>query len=1111
MDNKEKEFLKSIGAQPSVTEPAAVTPPVNKAQKVEPSKPEAEFLKSINLKTIPSKEQQFLSSLNQETAPVSEEPPPPVRSPAPVTTEVVKQIGQQYNLTPDQITQLDNIKEFLGQQGQDSSPAGIAKQVVGTTSEMFLLGIPQWLYKKYQDDPNMRAALDTMQEKIDEQKSWLQFGSELGGGLGGAFRLSKAAAGLGGKAAKVYDPLAAVGSGATLGLTESKEGEELQDAAVGAAIGAGAVVGVVGVGALYRGTVKLPERLLKREAEKIATEGPQLDKAIKKAAEIKSDEISAINKILLETPESLKDTETFVKTVSSDIREKLVAKEELNRFINNPENSKLLQVEGKPLPLDLMRTKAIELISESKLRGVATQLASLMGETRSLSTIMKETPEFFTRFKENGKQFVDSTLNRVWSTTLAKEAIPEIREFKRLPGLNALQKFGLVISDGKFVSKMIDERLGLTGTNSMELVLDKGAQSMNMLTSLLETPLKRINSLQKAFRKSDPKTQAKLYDSLDSGQELSKIGEEYKLLFRELREDANELGAGIQEITNYVPKLRLPFVEYRAKLNQVIADVLGKAEIKPAQLTEADFLKLKSTTKENRILEEIQSLSNMPINTIEDLRFNLNSLLADSSALNDALRSTSFAQAVRTGAIPDWALDKDVGRLALRWTQNTYKHLAVRETIRDLTSIAQMADKAGQNEIALYTRNLTSDVLGRRKGTLDNFVKQQIEKTQANLIEKAEKTKSPVLKSLYQGAASLVDLMPVIQQQAYPNFLGLNPKSAGQNLGAFFYQNTPELGGEIGARALVEGSLDVAAFFKNKGNMGEYLAKRGILPRQWDGEMVEALKSGVQESAISRLSRKALDKSTKTLMIAFTKSEQLARLQTHFQAKRIAKYIIEDPRLAEKLKTRISSATYRNLLQDAIDSKNLKLTEEHMDRYLQSTNLFNYDKINMSEYGRVMGPLFSMFSKWPTATAGKLTHYYFNGITTASSIRAAQTLFVPFAMAKLYDSLIAPEAEENIYYDKIVGKKGIANWTGLASLPLDISVKDGLLAAPIPSAAMALSKVVTSDNPTNNFRTWLNNMMMSFGPGAGWLRFIGEDLPEYIEGRDFDKVKPLGE
>jgi hypothetical protein len=124
------------------------------------------------------------------------------------------------------------------------------------------------------------------------------------------------------------------------------------------------------------------------------------------------------------------------------------------------------------------------------------------------------------------------------------------------------------------------------------------------------------------------------------------------------------------------------------------------------------------------------------------------------------------------------------------------------------------------------------------------------------------------------------------------------------------------------------------------------LIKQGILPRQWDGEMVEALKSGVQESAISKLSRKALDKSTKTLMFAFTKSEQFARLQTHFQAKRIAKYIMEDPRLAEKLKARISSATYRNLLQDAIDTKNLKLAEEHMDRYLQSTNLFNYDKLN---------------------------------------------------------------------------------------------------------------------------------------------------------------------
>jgi len=275
--------------------------------------------------------------------------------------------------------------------------------------------------------------------------------------------------------------------------------------------------------------------------------------------------------------------------------------------------------------------------------------------------------------------------------------------------------------------------------------------------------------------------------------------------------------------------------------------------------------------------------------------------------------------------------------------------------------------------------------------------------------------------------------------------------------------------------------------------------------------MVEALRSGVKETALSKMSRGALEKSTRMLMFTFTKSEQLARLQTHFQGKRIAKYIMDNPRLADTLKARISSATYRNLITDAIEGKNLKLLEEHMDRYLQSTNLFNYDKLNMAEYGRVMGPLFSMFSKWPTATAGKLSHYYFNGLSTAASIRAAQTLVVPFTMAKLYDSLLAPERGDNIYYDKVVGSKGIANWTGLASLPMDISVKDGLLAAPLPSAGMALGKAISSDNPTDNFRTWLNNMMMSFGPGAGWLRFVGEDIPEYVTGKDFDKIKPLGE
>ena len=1030
----------------------------------------------------------------------------------PVTSRTVRQIGQQYNLSKEQIAELDSVKEYLGQQGQDRSPTGIAKQVAGTTGEMFLLGIPQWLYKKSQDDPNMRAALDDMQTRIDAQKSWLQFGSELAGGLGGALKLSKTAASAGGKATKLYDPLAAVGSGATLGLTQSKEGDEFKDAAIGGAIGAGAVLGIAGVGALYRGAVKLPEAYLKKEIDRLAIEAPQLEQAISKAAVDRADEIQEINKIITKSPIALKDTETFLTVVPAEIRKKLVSKDELTRFMNDIENKKLLlKADGTPLPLSEIEGVAVDLISETKVRGIASQVISLIGETRSLSTIMKETPEYFSRMAQDTDEFTLSTLNRAWSTTLAKEAIPEIRKFKTLPGLNAIQRASLFVSDGKFMSKVIDERMGLTGNNSLELVLDKGSQALNTITSVMETPLKRINEVNKALVKSKTESPEAIYKALDEGTNLGEVTAQYKELFTYLRNTANEMGGGIQEIKNYVPKLRLPFVEYRSKLKQVVADTLGVKELNIQALSEEDFLKLKGTSNQNKLLTEIESLSNSKINNVDELKFNLQSLLRDSSSLNDALRTTSFAQAVRTGGIPDWALDKNVTRLALRWTQNTFQHLALRDTVRDLTSVSQIADKAGQTQIALYVRNLTADVLGRRKGTLDFLVKRSIENTQANLIEKSEKTNSTLLKYLYQGAASFVDLMPVMQQQAYPNFLGLNPKSAGQNVMGFFYQNTPELGGELGGRAVLEASVDVAAFFKKGGNMGKYLVDQKILPKQWDGEMVEALKSGVQEASAVKLTRAALNASTKTLMFAFTKAEQLARLQTHFQAKRLSKYIMDDPRLAEKLRTRISSQTYRTLIGDAIDKKNPQLLEEHMDRYLQSTNLFNYDKINMSEYGRFMGPLFSMFSKWPTATAGKLAHYYFNGINTAGSIRIAQTLVVPFAMAKLYDGLIAPPPGDSVYYDKLIGKKGLANWMPLSSLPLDVSLKDGLLAAPVPSAVVAGSKALSSDNPVENTRTWFNTMLMSFSPGAGWLRFVGEDIPEYSTGRDFDKVKPLGE
>jgi hypothetical protein len=162
----------------------------------------------------------------------------------------------------------------------------------------------------------------------------------------------------------------------------------------------------------------------------------------------------------------------------------------------------------------------------------------------------------------------------------------------------------------------------------------------------------------------------------------------------------------------------------------------------------------------------------------------------------------------------------------------------------------------------------------------------------------------------------------------------------------------------------------------------------------------------------------------------------------------------------------------------------------------------------MSEYGRYMGPLFSIFSKWPTATAGKIAHAYMTEGPGAGSARTFQTLLIPYFTLMMADQLIDSDSD---IYNRVVGSKGLKGWTQIDSLPTDFGVREGLLSTPIMAAGMDFFDAFSQEDTGKAITKWINNTFRSFFPGAGALRFLAEEIPLVATGEKQDKVTLLSE
>ena len=489
--------------------------------------------------------------------------------------------------------------------------------------------------------------------------------------------------------------------------------------------------------------------------------------------------------------------------------------------------------------------------------------------------------------------------------------------------------------------------------------------------------------------------------------------------------------------------------------------------------------------------------------TATQFRRNL-ALAKQTSDADLPLVTTSRSALERTKKIPDWVRETNTLRLFQSWATNNIRHSFLRRDISKLQNYSRILAKAGDNVGADYINTLLQDTIGgarpRTFAALTRGTADALRLAGARRLEaaRAQGSKEPILWRIVRESP---DILSGAMNQIYANTLGFSTRAALRNLTQTYTMLAPELGSTPYANYLVTVGL-------GRSTVGWRTAMReldrlGLKPDVNFGEAVHFLENGIREGRIASMSREAIRKYAHVSMALYRLSDDVNRSITYHAAQRLAEDLIANggtgsagaalarlPRLLRQ-----EAATY-------IQRGDQRKLGERLAQHLISTTQFQYNRFSMSEMGRAMGPLFSIFSKWPSEVAGDIlgTLRGEGRLLPDKSVRLLQKYLMPVAALGGMQSLLLGPPEEMSDRDKMLyGSKGLVDWAPLPAVtPL---IKGEVATPPAVDALLPLIGMVSGLAEGDEERTkaaglkagWVG--ARTFLPGMSVFRLLLDDIP----------------
>jgi len=329
---------------------------------------------------------------------------------------------------------------------------------------------------------------------------------------------------------------------------------------------------------------------------------------------------------------------------------------------------------------------------------------------------------------------------------------------------------------------------------------------------------------------------------------------------------------------------------------------------------------------------------------------------------------------MRQDTLPDFLRETSISRLMSQNPAATLQGLQAEDSIRQLKIFADAMEKRGDDLGAKRVREFLQDFQGQRQGTIASWLRNSGDTIRLAAKHKADQTNSKFGKKIYSVLETLPDITTSLTYNLYPNFIGWKPALAMRNLTQGPLLTLPEYanwksGNIMMAKAMAKASADIFS-----GKATKELLEEGLMPAKFTGEMREFTKNELQKHWIGRASSKALETAADAAMFLYSKSDVYNRLVTKRFSEEIVKKVQKGDKAALEFVGRLPRQV-RKQVRSSPPKEQFRLITD----YLNANTQFNYNKATMAEFARAGGPMFSMFSKWPSAIAGDMLGKYLNG------------------------------------------------------------------------------------------------------------------------------------
>jgi len=628
-------------------------------------------------------------------------------------------------------------------------------------------------------------------------------------------------------------------------------------------------------------------------------------------------------------------------------------------------------------------------------------------------------------------------------------------------------KLGNFLRNGRHTAIAIDEATGMTN-------MDGTLRLLHYKTNAADVKIAEFHNAAKKIRKMGTKGKADIRAigrALNSGEwnKLTKtervMAREYKSLFEKVRQHLNKQGANIVKIDNYLPQKSQNVAEVHRILTKLTkqftsedAGFLTKAGFTSKNEHLKDYIKVMSQLNGGKMPTSLKQTHNL-----------IDGVLKTES--KNKLGFEAFAAFKRKGKVVDFLREYDVGTAMEKYINTNVKAVYMRDAFEALDTQMAMLRGLGLEDSYKHVHKLYKDLSGSKVG-----IRASIEHSFNKLKATGNQLIDEDRKILGNSAKFAGDFMKWTMAQAYPNLLGWNLTAPIRNSTQLLMLTAPEIGGAYGYKVVAKGyAKSLSALKKHKG-INKFLQQKRLVGGDFIGEGDSLAADSLRNLPLVGKGIEAIEFAGKTGMYLYKKSDEANRFITYHTGLAIAEDIAKGSSKAAKFVKSLPPSVRREIVQGGPENMG-----DVIGKYLVAKTQFQYSKEALSDFGRTMGPLFSMFTKWPSVIGSDIEH-----LIKTKGIKSVGAKYLPGLLLVTAGHQILSESDAlETPLGKVTLGNGILNYTPL-------SVFWGLSTPPVIQAGFDTVGVLgdIQRGELDRAGTSLRKTLAPFTPGLGQLNRI---------------------